>query len=153
MANAKINDIDFKLIDNCEKVLEAERAAVLAALEEVGLFVEGEAKRALEMSPRRVDTGLLRNSIAYALSGEIPAIGTEKTRKYKADHSAEAGVYRSKVPSTLAPAVFVGTAVEYAPYVHEGTRKMPPNRFIKNAIELNAEQIKRKFEEKLSALS
>jgi len=47
------------------------------------------------------------------------------------------------------PAVYVGTNVEYAPYVHEGTRRMSPNRFLKNAFERNADQLKRKLEETL----
>lgn len=31
--------------------------------------------------------------------------------------------------------VIIGTDVEYAIYVHEGTEKMAPNRFLKNAVE------------------
>lgn len=38
--------------------------------------------------------------------------------------------------------VIVGTNVEYAIYVHEGTRKMEPNRFLKNAFDRNMEQVK-----------
>ena len=38
--------------------------------------------------------------------------------------------------------VTVGTNVEYAIYVHFGTRKMAPNAFLKNAFELNMDQIK-----------
>ena len=30
-------------------------------------------------------------------------------------------------------AVYVGTNVEYAKYVHDGTRKMDPNRFLRDA--------------------
>lgn len=39
-------------------------------------------------------------------------------------------------------AVYIGTNVEYAPYVHYGTRKMKPNRFLINAVQRNAAQIK-----------
>ena len=38
--------------------------------------------------------------------------------------------------------VTVGTNVEYAIYVHEGTRKMAPNRFLKNAFDRNYDQVK-----------
>lgn len=31
--------------------------------------------------------------------------------------------------------VVIGTNVEYAPYVHEGTSKMAPNRFLRDALE------------------
>lgn len=37
--------------------------------------------------------------------------------------------------------VTVGTNVEYAIYVHEGTRKMAPNAFLKNAFERNMGQV------------
>lgn len=38
--------------------------------------------------------------------------------------------------------VDIGTNVEYAAYVHEGTRRMEPNRFLKNAVIHNQDQIK-----------
>ena len=44
------------------------------------------------------------------------------------------------------PAAYVGTNVEYAPYVHDGTMRMAPNRFLRNAFERNADQIKAKAE-------
>ena len=37
--------------------------------------------------------------------------------------------------------VVVGTNVNYAIYVHEGTRRMTPNRFLRNAMERNEDQI------------
>lgn len=37
--------------------------------------------------------------------------------------------------------VYIGTNVEYAIYVHEGTRRMTPNRFLRNAVERNEDQI------------
>lgn len=39
-------------------------------------------------------------------------------------------------------AVYIGTNVEYAPYVHDGTMKMAANRFLKNAAERNAAEYK-----------
>ena len=39
-------------------------------------------------------------------------------------------------------AVQIGTNVEYAIYVHEGTRKMAPNRFLKNAVMKNVNEYK-----------
>ena len=38
-------------------------------------------------------------------------------------------------------AVYVGTNVNYAIYVHEGTDKMAANRFIKNAVENNSAEL------------
>lgn len=45
----------------------------------------------------------------------------------------------------------VGTNVDYAIYVHEGTRKMAPNRFLKNAVERNTGQIMSYIERGLSS--
>lgn len=47
------------------------------------------------------------------------------------------------------PAVYVGTNVEYAPYVHFGTIKMKRNEFIKNAFVRNKEQVKAYIEQEL----
>ena len=38
-------------------------------------------------------------------------------------------------------AVYIGTNVEYGVYVHEGTVKMSPNKFLRNAVERNLDQI------------
>jgi HK97 gp10 family phage protein len=40
-------------------------------------------------------------------------------------------------------AVYIGTNVEYAGYVHEGTDKMAPNRFLKNALEKNKGELEK----------
>lgn len=126
---------------------EVERAinqALERALESVGVFVESEAKDALEMSPRRVDTGLLRNSITYALSGEPASIST-----YTSDDETKSGSYSGVAPDEGDKSVYIGTNVEYGIYVHEGTARMAPNRFLKNAVELNKDQIKDYIEDAL----
>lgn len=80
------------------------------ALEAIGIHIEGEAKEELENTPRRIDTGNLRNSITHEVSESENA-------------------------------VYVGTNVEYALYVHEGTSRMEPNRFLTNAVDRNRDQI------------
>lgn len=95
--------------DNSGAVIEAKDAAVRRAMEAVGIHLEGEAADALEMDPRRVDTGRLKGSMSHSSD----------------DNS-----------------VTVGTNVEYAIYVHEGTRKMAPNAFLKNAFEMNMDQVR-----------
>lgn len=96
-----------KIVDNSSIFKTAKDEAVARALEAIGIQAEGNAKLELENSPRRIDTGNLRNSISYSV-----------------DTSEEA--------------VYIGTNVEYAPYVHDGTMKMEANRFLKNAAERNA---------------
>lgn len=43
----------------------------------------------------------------------------------------------------------VGTNVEYGIYVHEGTTRMAPNRFLKNAVANHAEEYKMIIENEL----
>ena len=95
--------------DNSGAVIDAKDAAVRRAMEAIGIHLEGEAADELENSPRRVDTGRLKGSMAHSSD----------------DRS-----------------VTVGTNVEYAIYVHFGTRKMDANAFLKNAFEHNMDQIR-----------
>ena len=44
---------------------------------------------------------------------------------------------------------YIGTNVEYALYVHEGTMKMEPNRFLRNAVEKHIEEYKKIAEQYL----
>lgn len=50
--------------DHSREAIDAKNAAILRFLTEAGLHLEGEAKEELENTPRRVDTGNLKNSIA-----------------------------------------------------------------------------------------
>lgn len=43
----------------------------------------------------------------------------------------------------------IGTNVEYAEYVHEGTRRMEPNRFLRNAVTKNIDEYKQILETEL----
>ena len=100
----------FRMVDRSAEVLAALEARIPVALEAAGLQAEAYAKLELENSPRRIDTGNLRNSISHSpMSDRVEQIGTN---------------------------------IEYAMYVHEGTSKMAPNRFLKNALENNADQLK-----------
>ena len=49
------------------------------------------------------------------------------------------------------PALYVGTNVDYGIYVHEGTQRMAPNRFLKNAMERNEAQVREYIENKLKS--
>lgn len=157
--------MDFKIVDNTAEVLKLKREAVERALEAVGIQAEGYAKLELETKPRRVDTGLLRNSITHAVSGKPAAISS-----YQSDpnHAVTAATKRAGTAgkpvdppqeghySGTAPddpddkkAVYIGTNVKYAIYVHNGTRKMRANRFLKNAITKNKDRLKAIFEDEL----
>ncbi len=132
-----MSDVQFK--DNSKEVLDALEERIKAALTAAGLQAATYAQLELEKSPRRVDTGNLQTSISSQVEG----------------HDA-----------------YVGTSVKYAIYVHEGTGKystgretpwtyrdeegnfhttsgMPPNRFLKNGIMNNKEDIRSILEEYL----
>lgn len=103
--------MNVEVTDNSAEVLAALERAAEKALTEAGMYVEGQAKLEIESDPRRVDTGNLRNSITSDVD-----MG-DKT-------------------------VTIGTNVEYAIYVHEGTRRLQPaNRFLRNAVQNNIDQI------------
>ena len=93
-----------------------------------------------------MDTGLLKNSIAYALSGEQPSLGAldsgKQQRTYKAERSDKNGVlqkgtYSGHTPSAESGglAVYIGSNVSYAPYQELGTRRMSAKPFLRPAVE------------------
>lgn len=71
-----------------------------------GVRVANAAKVRLARSPKRIDTGRLRASIQVSTFTWVGGVA----------------------------AVSVGTSVEYAIYVHEGTRYMQANPFIEDAV-------------------
>lgn len=103
-------------VDNSRQFIDELHRKEESVLTAVGIFLMGEAQDELENSPRRVDTGNLKNSIGQKY------VGSEK-------------------------AVYIGTNVDYGIYVHEGTVNMTPNRFLKNAVENNRDQIKKYIED------
>lgn len=131
--------------DNTEEVKQELERRVRKALTAVGIQVATDAREEIQKSPSRIDTGLLRNSITYALDGEGTAISS-----YSADKASR---YSGKTPpsesySGTTPkepegrqAVYIGSGTSNAIYVHEGTDRMSANRFLKNAVENNKGEI------------
>lgn len=135
-------------IDNSDHFINALHDKLEPTLLAVGEFLSTEAGVELENSPRRVDTGLLRNSITYALDGESTAIG-----EYSDDSGEITGKYSGKTEKESGKdrAVYIGTNVEYSIYVHEGTAKMTANHFLRNACEKNKEQIQKYIKDGLKS--
>lgn len=137
---------DFQMQnDHTKEIKEQVADRALVALDAVGLQASSLAKMELQKSPMRVDTGLLRNSITHAVSGKPAAIGS-----YSADTPKKgrenSGSYAGTAPAPddpEKPFVLVGTNVEYAVYVSEGTRYMTPNRFLKNALMNNRAELEK----------
>lgn len=73
-------DMDIKItVDNSADVIEAKNAAVMRALEAIGLQAEGYAKL---KAP--VDTGRLRNSITHSVAPEEEAVYVGTNVEYAA---------------------------------------------------------------------
>ncbi len=144
--------------NNAEQIKEAAREHILSALDAIGMQAASLAKVELQKAPERIDTGLLRNSITHAVSGRPAAIAS-----YSADNPSrhtgktpEGGSYGGTAPAADDPAkpfVLVGTNVEYALYVHEGTTDMTPNRFITNAIKNNGAEFEQIMARELNTLA
>lgn len=129
--------------DNTEKIKNEVHEAILVGLDAAGMQAVSIATVEIQKEPQRVDTGLLKNSIAYAVVGKSAIPQT-----YSADGPDKDGVVRTGSYSGIAPDegndkpyVMIGTNVEYALYVHEGTSRMKANRFIKKAVDENREEL------------
>lgn len=115
--------VSFKIVENNKDEIQGElEEAIERALEAVGLQAENYVKMNVP-----VDTGLLRNSITHAIAGKHAAIST-----YSADHPKKgqpaSGSYSGSAPYEK-NTVFIGTNVEYAPYVELG-HKLPSGGFV-----------------------
>ena len=156
--------------DNTDEFKRAFEETLETALEEVGMHIEGEAKEELSNTPKRIDTGLLRNSITYAISGHPAAIrsyhasnGSKRDssgKRYgsgsRSAGSVSFGTYTGTAPQDPdgKKAVYIGSNLDYSAYVHEGFtmpdgKKVAPNRYLKNAAQKNMDQVKNKIESRL----
>lgn len=98
-----------------------------------------------------------------AMSAKIPAIleavgihveGEAKDELENDPRRIDTGNLRNSISHQVVEteeAVYVGTNVEYGIYVHEGTVRMAPNRFIKNAVVKNEKQIREYIEKGLKS--
>lgn len=109
-----------KVEDNrIPEIKEQLSLALEKAFTEIGLMCSGYAA-----ANAPTDTGLLKNSITYAVDGHSVAKGSYEADTPK-DGRASSGSYAGgKVGNNLNMGVTVGTNVEYAPYQEYGTSKM-----------------------------
>lgn len=115
--------LSVKIIENNKNEIKDElEVAIERALEAVGLQAENYVKMNVP-----VDTGLLRNSITHAIAGKHAAATTYKADTPKKGQPAS-GSYSGSAPYEK-NTVFIGTNVEYAPYVELG-HKLPSGGFV-----------------------
>ena len=110
MANNRVIGLEITEIkSNRAEVMEAVEHAMHEAVALMAEEVEGNAKKDCP-----VDTGLLRNSITYAFAGQMPVqLG------YADNSGSQFATYGVSTPDVSDESItaYVGTNVEYAPYV------------------------------------
>lgn len=128
---------DFKVISHVSETLDDLKEKMERAMKAVALDMEGEAVIEIQSDPARVDTGLLKNSIASGIGG-----GSVSKSTYSDDAGQQSGTYGGELDEDDDGKVtaYVGTNVEYAGYVHDGTSKMTANRFLRNALDNNKDR-------------
>ena len=145
--------MSVKINDNSKEVSEAIKSALLKGLETCGLVAEGYAKKLAPVgTPESTGIpgyigGLLRGSITHAVSGKRPAIST-----YQDNAGTRRGSYSGTAPEESGAnksAVYIGTNVEYAPYVCLGTIHMNAQPFLKPAVADHANKYRKIIENEL----
>jgi HK97 gp10 family phage protein len=132
-----------KFTDRSPEVRRALEKALELGLETIGMVAETHAKEAITRQGA-VDTGRLRNSITYAVKkreGEIVAYRDDEGAGY--EQAIGYGVKKDEV--------YIGTNVEYAPYVELGTRKMRARPFLKPAATEHNDEYKQIMEATLKS--
>ena len=90
----------------------------------------------------------VKNASREAITRALEAIGQQcvshaQQELQNTPMRIDTGNLRNSISHTVqGDAAYVGTNVEYAIYVHEGTSRMAPNRFLKNAVERNKAEYK-----------
>lgn len=94
-----------------------------------------------------VKTGRLKNSIAYAVSGEQPSLGSYRGGKQKRTYTDDSGEFQStytgKVPGVHkgeSITLYLGTNVEYAEPVEEGREGRAGAHMLRDGLGANAER-------------
>lgn len=150
--------IKLEITDHSKEALEALGEAITKGLTECGLDLERWAKKACPVgNPDKWKVkpnypyvgGTLRNSITFALDGELPNETEYKVENEKADVPGKYDSPAPKEKGKYSRAVYLGTNVYYAPYVEIGTVKMDARPFIKPAMTEHREDLKQTLEDAL----
>ncbi len=142
------NNIEVKItVNNIKAIEDATDEAIEKALTMIGMQA---ANYASNLTPR--DTGLLANSMTYALSGKGAAISDYKGNKPNKKGEKPSGSYSGTAPDS-GNSVYIGTNVEYAPYIELGTSKMKKHpggvHMIRRAVQDHTDEYKRMVEDAL----
>lgn len=145
--------MEFKIEVDITSNKDAIKSEVLRQAK-LGLRVVGDTAAGYAREDCPVDTGLLRNSIAYALAGEVPQV-PEGGKGYSDDSAGQKGTYSAKMPdATDGLAVYVGSNVEYAAYVEyrDAEHKTGKAHFLRDAIQNNMDEYEKIIATALKAI-
>lgn len=138
---AKDPNFNIDFTSNKKEYLEALEEVAEKVLTMWGMQAETAAKL---RAP--VDTGLLRNSITWAVAG-----GTANTPNYRADKGGANGTYQGNMkPDPGGPRhVYIGSNVEYAKAQEVGNFADGAHAFLRPAIDENRDYFKNILETEL----
>lgn len=125
---------DFKLKSNRKEVLRGSEEDVERGLAAIGMRAVTYTHRPKERGGTPVDTGRLRNSIAWATASQSGG-GTDAPPGGGADDRT----------------VVIGTNVKYGKIVEEGTSKRKPAHMLRNALTDGSDEYARIMEAALKA--
>ena len=125
---------DFELKSNRKEILRGSEEAVERGLAAIGMRAVTYTHRPKERGGTPVDTGRLRNSIAWATASQGGG-GTDAPLGGGADDRT----------------VVIGTNVEYGEFVEEGTSKRKPAHMLRNALTDGSDEYARIMEAALKA--
>lgn len=121
--------------DNTAEILSKLKAAKHRGLVAIGMTAEKYAKK--ELYPGHgLDTGRLRNSITYAISGYATHVSSYRANNVAGGSKGKHARYEyggGAMAGDADDAVFIGTNVEYATYVENGSRGRPGIHFLQSA--------------------
>lgn len=129
---------NYTFKDNTDEFLDEFEEAIERGLEAIGTRAERHTKKDPNMP---VDTGLARNSIAHAVSGKGASI-----KEYEADRGDGKGSYSGTAPNDKEKAVYIGSNVEYFPYIEEGGKNMDARHVLRRAATEHTEEYKKLME-------
>ena len=133
--------------DNSNEFKNAFEQAKHRGLEAIGMTAEGYAKRKCP-----VDTGRLRNSITYAVAGYATHVESYRRDNISGGTSKKHGRYEyggGAMEGEKDSAVFIGTNVEYAPYVELGARGRKGVHMLQRAATEHTAEYKRLLEDSM----
>lgn len=139
-------DVEFSMKSNKDLIKSQTEEAIITALQTVGVQAQAHATAEIT-SQGAVDTGRLRASITYAVSGD-PA----RQHSYSDDLGNGFTQAIEGAGESTDHTLYLGTNVEYAPYVEMGTQKMPARPFIRPAVENYLSEYQQIFEQTLSKI-